>query len=226
MATLQRSHEALCLDSLHHRFYWRDDFEGDTIKDEWTQTLTAGGSIDLQDSQDGGVVRLSGAVDADGCSLDWNDIRSITTNNAPIKFEVGVISRFSAANGLIFSAALSGFDGAQNYLVRFSILDGYTDQWTMRLYNGGNNSGNLYSGVAYGVNTYHVLTFIIYPDREKVRFFINGTETNSSPFTDTTDIPIGAKPMQPLLNFDCADDGARYIDIDYVEIQQLREALT
>ena len=52
-------HEAFSLDSARRQFNFSDHFLGDSLRDLWRTAGSAGGSADVVDAQDGGIVRLT-----------------------------------------------------------------------------------------------------------------------------------------------------------------------
>lgn len=211
--SVQRSQEAVCLDSAQRRFFWFDHFLGDQLKDEWSSTGEAGGSADVVDLQMGGVVRLTtGATTDDFYRIDWNDIRSLHVSKR-VSMEVRAKANQSTFINLYLRLHYTG-----DTCIDFHYTAG--PNWSIRCINGG--AATIFdSGIALDTD-YHIFRIECHlHGGNHVHFYIDDVEMDNSPIT--TNIPDDAGDyLEPFLYIKTTENLAKSMDIDYVVVRQDR----
>lgn len=224
MATLQYSHEAYCLDSLHHRFYWRDDFEGDSIKDEWTQTITGTATAAVLDGVDGGAVRLQTLANGDQIKLDWTN--ESLHPNLLTAFECRY-RQDSYASGRYNYMGL--YKSAVTRILRFYVNPGSPAQLAFRVHdvNGQNNQD---TGIDPIADQWYVLRFEVHsPELYQtqvgghVHFYVDGLECENSPQDCYFQgVPGTTRTHQPFCTLYTNQNVTTNLDLDYMEVKELR----
>jgi len=208
------AHEAFDLDSFQDSLLFWDDFEGDSLKDLWTNTLGSGGTGAVVDAVDGGIFRLGTPTASDTSYIFWNNIRTLHVNK-----QLTVEARVRANGGVTDTLRLLLqliYDDDNRIMIYHS-----TDSVDITILC--EDDTNVTSGDS-GINLddqFHIYRIECSPTA--VHFYIDGVETANSPIT--TNIPNDAADyIQPrfyiVTNADT--DPATSMDIDYCYIRQER----
>ena len=217
MSTL--SHEPVCFDSAHLKFWWEDHFLGKQIKDEWREAGT--GSAAVVDLQAGGVVRITtGSTNLDAYRLDWGDIRSLHVDQKvamEVRAKLNDLTEVSPSYYLVF-------DPDNNLGIYY--ISATSPNWYVKTENGGVRT-MLDSGVLVDTE-FHIFRIVVHQADEHfagvhVHFFIDDlrNEVDNSPIT--TNMPDDAGDfLQPYLYIITLEDAAKSMDVDYVAVRQVR----
>lgn len=205
------AHEVFSFDSFFQQLLFWDDFEGDSVKDLWSSTGSAGGTSVVIDAQTGGIVRLSTNGDNDDSwRIDWGDVRSLlVSNNVAAEF------RFKLTAATLVSARLSLFFDASN-MISFIFDTDVDGNWHIETVDAGTPT-DTDSGEAADTD-YHVFR-IETLDTPSVGFYIDDVLVG----THITNVPDDAADyLQPCILIQTREAATKTADIDYVYARQER----
>lgn len=206
------AHEAFCLDSFQDSLLFFEDFEGDSVKDLWSDGGT--GSAAVVDSVVGGICRITtGVVATNEHHVQWgenpNEVRSLlASKRVSIEYHVDLeqATTIEIKFGLYYDAT---------HYILFTFDDSADANWQIET-DDGTGPTTADSGVAPDTD-YHVYRIELIPTDE-AHFYIDETEVSNSPLT--ADIP--SEHLMPYVSITTEEDAEHYIDVDYCYVRQDR----
>ena len=197
-------HTNLGFGSAQDKFYWRDDFFGDWLSDEWAYAGTA----TMQDAQDGGVVRVStGSTTGDSANLTWG-----TTYILLLSKYVCFEARFKFTSITNLDYARAGIAGSGNNYAEFQTSGG--TNWYHRTRS---IAGDNFQDTGQDISTSMVI-FRIESHSSHIHFHPQNNECTNSPASQY----LTSNYLQVYLYLKTAEDASKSLDIDYVEVEQDR----
>lgn len=208
-------HDSFCFDSIQKSLLFYDDFEGDSLKDEWLLTVVGTGAGVVIDGLDGGVYRLSAPTNAtaDSARIDWSNIRSLAVTKKVI-----IEARVKMSHSTYINSAVGLSYDANNYIEIYA-SEGVGGATNWRIIT-------ILAGVVTDLDTNIVADTLWYILRiechthggNHIHFYIDGVETANSPIS--TNIPVSY--LQPHLIVVTRTAAERQFNLDYVVIVQNR----
>lgn len=191
------------------KMFFKDDFIGQTLKDEWKLTDTASAFIDGILS---GVYRLqTGTTSGNSARLNWNDIRTLSVNNSMcmiFRLRLGATTSQSTSIGF-------RYDGNNQIIFEFDTLYGHTT-WHIRLTSGGSQT-TWDLGETADTSWHTFMLGTVNSGQPRAEFWIDG---EMKAYNDTN-VFLGFQ--QPLFETITRTSAERHLDIDYVIVFQNRE---
>lgn len=209
--------EAVCLDSLHKRAFFYDDFEGKSLKDEWVPEGHDAFSVDLINQLSGGVVRLTTDTDLnDGCYIHWDNYRSWLASKQ-VGLE-GAMRLLSIVN--VKAEMLLYFDVTSYLLFIYDTSLGHSN-WHIEVNDAGAVTGPLDTGIAADTD-WHIFRIQCHIDGGvHAHFLIDDlrTEVANSPITTN----ISALHFEPFFYVQTnLAVTSKQMDVDYCYMGQDR----
>lgn len=207
------AHEAWSLDSQHLKWFWKDDFFGAVLKDEWN-IRGVPGSVAVIDQETGAIARITtGAADNNEKMLDWGDHRTLRVAK---KVRMEVRAKLSTIDSIKFNWLLH-FDLNDQLGFKF---DADLAETNFMIYTeAGGVSTRLDSGIAADA-LYHIFRIVCHTHGgNHAHFFIDDliTEVANSPISTN----VTAVYLQPFFYLATREAVAKSADLDYVGVEQL-----
>lgn len=215
MSAPVRVHEAYSFDSKRQQTIWYDDFLGTILRDEWTSTGDAGGSIAVVDGQTGGIARITTHTDDnDAYRLEWNSIRSLLVSK-----QASLEARLTLASVTSINVALALFNNATHLIsMDFDTDVGGEVNWQINSDDGTGPTG-ADGGIAYSIGAVILRMEAHTHGANHAHFYINDVEAANSPLSTTV-------PSQYLMPYvyvrTRVGAAAKTLDLDYIVGRQDR----
>lgn len=184
---------------------WRDDFLGDALADQYT--AVAGGTIALQDSMHGGIIRLTTSGAAWNISQLWLGANADTARTLRSTEGWIMLCRFCLNTNTNVQLMLGAQNNARTRQIFFGLVTGWAPNWLLVAQDGGGTTASAGTAGISDTN-WHWVRMEVIPS--ELRAYLDGALV----ITHTTNIP--ADYLTPVIDVRAEVAVAKNVDVDYI----------